>query len=539
MIFSFIATAVITFLAIVVGYFTRSLPETLLNRVDFLVLEQAEAAGRRIAKCLGWRTPSTAHGPASAAMGAKETNARKNRSDALRAFILTLSDQQLVTGLAMMIAGFSKYCSISMYHFNIVASLAWFSSTTHLSTLAVLRDYLISHPTIRTWRVFGMFIMLCFLFAAVLVSWSSEDVGESVRCAFAHISQPSGGPDFFATIIILIYLASAYGNKFVALSTTGSNLSMGSWFAEKVRQKFGCEPRIRDDEKLIRYAASSKYPSRDIPFRYIYLTILLLPELEESFCWQILLLVFGNVYGIGSISVNRWFFTPSGGVVGSENAMGFGQYVALLLLILPLLAAKEAYDGQFSRILWVVTRLTQPKLTDARRQSSQKLLDSNGLCESQREDEPLLSQFLRNRRVDTEAGGRTTPSRVSIRRAFTMPPRPEGLQETFVLCETLNNAEAVLPASDLTMSYVANDLYSHSPVRKALAALITLCFVLFVYIALVLAGIIGYVVDLSWEGYWLSFVPAIVVMLYPLGKVALFLWEAFGWMKAYRRQTRS
>lgn len=465
-------------------------------------------------------------------MGAKETNARKNRSDALRAFILTLSDQQLVTGLAMMIVGFSKYCSISIYHFDIITSLAWFSSTTHLSTLAVLRGYLISHPTIRTWRVIGMFIMLCFLFAAVLVSWTPEDIGVSVRCAFAHISQPSGDT-VFGEIIILIYLASAYGNKFVALSTTGSNLSMASWFAEKVRQKFGCEPRIRDDEQLIRYADTSKYPGREIPFRYIYLTILLLPELEESFCWQILLLVFGNVYGIGAIYIQRWFFTPSGGVVGSENAMGFGQYVALLLLILPLLAAKEAYDGQFSGILWVATRLTQPKLTDARRQSSQKLLESNGLCESQNEEDPLFSQFLRNRRVDTQAGGRTTPSRVSRRRALTMPPRPEGLQKTFVLCETRNNAEAVLPASDQTTSYVANGLYSHSPVRKALAALITLCFVLSVYIALELSGILWYVIDLSRGVYRLSFVPALVVMLYPLGKVALFLWEAFGWMKAY------
>ena len=338
MVFSFIGTAAITFLAIVVGYFTRSLPETLFNRVDFLILEHAESA------FIGWGKRYPALG--SAAVQAGDTNARKNRRDALRAFILSLSDQQLVTGLAVMIAGFSKYCSISTYHFNIVASLAWFSSTTHLSTLAVLRDYLISHPTIRTWRIIGMLIMLCLLFAAVLVTWNSEDVGEPVQCAFADISQPRGRSNSFSTIIILYYLVSAYGTKFVALSTTGSSLSMGSWFSQKMRQKFGREPSIRGDDRLILFANTSKYPARNTSNNFFGLIILvLIPDLEESFCWQILLLVFGNVYGIGWIYLNRWGYTPDLGVDGNEQAMGFGQYVALLLLILPLLAAKEAYDG--------------------------------------------------------------------------------------------------------------------------------------------------------------------------------------------------
>lgn len=350
MIFSFIGTAAITFLAIVVGYFTRSLPETLFNRVDFVILHYAEAAGRRIAQCFGQEVSSTA--VASAAVQADEAKARKHRSEALRAFILTLSDQQLVTGLAILIAGFSAYCSISTYHFNIVASLAWFSSTTHLSTLAVLRDYLISHPTIRTWRMIGMFGVLGLLFPAVLVSWSSVSVGQPVQCTFAELKD---GQDYLfvdyyislsATCVILVYLVFVYGNKFVTLFTTGSSLSMSEWFVSKMRKKAGLEPRTWCDDKLIEYGKThSNSPGWVIPLRYIHMTVLILPELERSFCWQILLLIFGNVYGIVWIYVNRWMYTPEGGVDGNENAMGFGQYVALLLLALPLLAAREAYDG--------------------------------------------------------------------------------------------------------------------------------------------------------------------------------------------------
>ena len=48
----------------------------------------------------------------------KSRHARERRSKGLERFILALSDQQLVTGLAVLIAGFVSTCSMSIYHFN-------------------------------------------------------------------------------------------------------------------------------------------------------------------------------------------------------------------------------------------------------------------------------------------------------------------------------------------------------------------------------------------------------------------------------------
>ena len=45
--------------------------------------------------------------------------------------VLNLSDQQLLTGLSVLIAGFATHCSISAYHFEVVSDLAWFSSNVH------------------------------------------------------------------------------------------------------------------------------------------------------------------------------------------------------------------------------------------------------------------------------------------------------------------------------------------------------------------------------------------------------------------------
>ncbi|KAA8566165.1 hypothetical protein EYC84_008767 [Monilinia fructicola] len=77
----------------------------------------------------------------------------------VRAMIMVLSDQQIVTGLAILIAGYAQLsCSIDAYHWQIMASLAWFSSVTHLTTLTLLQDYLKQRPALRILRVFWLLV---------------------------------------------------------------------------------------------------------------------------------------------------------------------------------------------------------------------------------------------------------------------------------------------------------------------------------------------------------------------------------------------
>ena len=76
---------------------------------------------------------------------------------------------------------------MSIYHFNIEAALGWFSSTTHLSTLAVLRTYFIEHPRLRNWRVVAMLSVLVLLITARVVTLASTlDHSLPVRYAFSH-----------------------------------------------------------------------------------------------------------------------------------------------------------------------------------------------------------------------------------------------------------------------------------------------------------------------------------------------------------------
>jgi hypothetical protein len=71
--------------------------------------------------------------------------------------ILGFSDQQLVTGTALLLAAFIRLPAtngqIRAYHFSVITDrVAWFSANTHLVTLFVLRDYFAKHLALRLWR---------------------------------------------------------------------------------------------------------------------------------------------------------------------------------------------------------------------------------------------------------------------------------------------------------------------------------------------------------------------------------------------------
>ena len=87
--------------------------------------------------------------------------------------VLMFSDQQLVTGIALLASGYSQLPSeLDAYHWQIVVYLAWFSSFTHLTTLTVLRNYFQDHPATRLWRTILMVVTASLLGVALLPTGS-------------------------------------------------------------------------------------------------------------------------------------------------------------------------------------------------------------------------------------------------------------------------------------------------------------------------------------------------------------------------------
>lgn len=85
--------------------------------------------------------------------------------------MLTPSDQQLVVGPPMIIAALVQHCGISCcYEFQVVVSLAWLASTTHL---VVIQQYLRENKV-------AMILNLVFLICVIAVTTVAYSIDISV-----------------------------------------------------------------------------------------------------------------------------------------------------------------------------------------------------------------------------------------------------------------------------------------------------------------------------------------------------------------------
>ncbi|KAJ4007468.1 hypothetical protein NW766_010154, partial [Fusarium irregulare] len=64
---------------------------------------------------------------------------------------------------------------------------------------------------------------------------------------------------------------------------------------------------------------------------------------EESFLSSLTGIAYSFAYGISQVVFYRWLEAPS--LDADTNYMGFGQIMAIFLLVLPFLAAAECYHG--------------------------------------------------------------------------------------------------------------------------------------------------------------------------------------------------
>ena len=92
------------------------------------------------------------------------TTSREKWTKATTSALLTYSDPQVITGIAILLAGYWQLsCGISVYHWRVISNLAWFSSVTHIATLTSLRKYFQRRPTLAYCRITAMGINLILL----------------------------------------------------------------------------------------------------------------------------------------------------------------------------------------------------------------------------------------------------------------------------------------------------------------------------------------------------------------------------------------
>lgn len=195
--------------------------------------------------------------------------------------VLMFSDQQIVTGIALLASGYSQLPSgLDAYHWQIIVYLAWFSSFTHLTTLTVLRNYFQDHPATRTWRTILMIVTVSLLGIALLPTgnqwWPSIDVDTSGVPASCFFQGRNFRKRFFGStstqappmIISVLVLFFGYVTRMIKLSPSTSKFT---------RQWLRVKPGNTIKKWLRISHACSKQPNANV-------------------CWTLLRILFEMIY---------------------------------------------------------------------------------------------------------------------------------------------------------------------------------------------------------------------------------------------------
>ena len=289
-------------------------------------------------------------------------------------------DQQLVTGLAILGSVFTQLNKgISAYHWQIVVYLAWFSSLTHLSLLTVLRSYLREHSGIRNWRLILMAITLGMLLAALIptgkedfnaYSWGQSLGGVPAICYFSELrSSDADSEQGFAMTISMVILIVSYIAKAIKLSHWASATSQHCLNALYWNRA--------------QWLLNKTYPySKTSRFRFfwrslytfifaLHINVRMLAEISQSMIVEvnhdrnplalssdadfasvkIVWLVFALVWGSMRLSRVRVTiqdeYLPHPHLLPREDdAWSFGQCIAVILLVFPLISIGEGFLGE-------------------------------------------------------------------------------------------------------------------------------------------------------------------------------------------------
>ncbi|KAF2793079.1 hypothetical protein K505DRAFT_362330 [Melanomma pulvis-pyrius CBS 109.77] len=236
----------------------------------------------------------------------------------LRKNLLALSDTQLLTGIAIQFTAMLQHCSLSIYHFQIIIELAFLTTVTHLLTVVSLRNYFVKNRWINLPRIVFMLGNLGVLGYTSFVAYSYDlagtdyatklDNSASLACFFQR-DRPR--------------LGAAFGGKWAALliGAIGGHATV-----------IAAMYLLPEEEERAKGEWSWKW------FGAMLRTWVVAPTYA----------VYGIVSAGQVLSRTQALGTPDVTINGKEEEVwGFGQFLPVLLLGLPVFAGWESFWEEY------------------------------------------------------------------------------------------------------------------------------------------------------------------------------------------------
>jgi hypothetical protein len=254
--------------------------------------------------------------------------------------ILGFSDQQLITGISIMVIGYIKVCSISTYHFYIIQTLAMFSCSAHLASVTSLRRYFQEHPVVARLRISFMLVFALLLATALLMlgigitERNENPMSLGSQCpmlCFMRDNQSVVTNRLIGVIMVLLLLISYWSA--LAYVFPDANVVFTTWLLTR--------PLITI-EALLQAIPGGRF-GHQFHERFMH-SKLWFPSLFVAFGGQSIWWTVSFAFSVVIRATKR----PAES--GSAAVWSFGQILALLMMALPFFSAVEVFYGQINKL---------------------------------------------------------------------------------------------------------------------------------------------------------------------------------------------
>ncbi|GAB7358878.1 hypothetical protein MBLNU230_g4101t1 [Neophaeotheca triangularis] len=344
---SFVVSAWIAFALVIIGYLyvEGGIRESTKNKLDRFLIEVTRTTGQ-FSVNLFYRVAGRPQ--------KQKDDDLDSRShvlftvDILRSAVLAFSDQQLVTGLAILTVGLATSEDITEYHFFTVNQLAWLSFTVFGCSTEVLAEYFQQNLMSRLWRTVWITVFTASLGGTIVVVdhenwlWS---FGTPMKCVWSTLRAPG-----FWVTVELFYMVWGYVSILNDL-WPGKINALFPWIPDLLRVPT-CALHRLSDQVFDRNLPRGLQILTQVSGPCLRLASLILVGLSEILgsqafeyirTWMILLQTTIMTFHKRSEAAS------DGLMEGTEKTWGFGQVVPLLLLALPLLNISEIYYEDFQK----------------------------------------------------------------------------------------------------------------------------------------------------------------------------------------------
>lgn len=297
---------------------------------------------------------------------------KENFYEALRKATLVLSDQQLLTGVAMAVAGLIKHCEITQYHFNTVINLVLAATVAHSMTFSFISDYIFQNSFFRIWRALAMLLLGALCMGILIVTGNNNWLsvyGLPAQCGYDNLGDGGFRPPATISLGLLYwFLVRGYAFSFTVLIPTSKAvqlfcvfLSSAFWLAKICKyltiistyfdlklancwKSMLVEPglvvvslRYPHFKKTMQQLSYGAWSVVSIFTKLLHALVYGIAQVWASYAFSLCWTCYTLAGSAELIAFQRKTATENG-MRGNQNRWGYGQLLSVLLLV-PLVAA--------------------------------------------------------------------------------------------------------------------------------------------------------------------------------------------------------